>query len=52
MVGFITDLTVFNVLFHEGELKAKVVATAAATTVTYFGNRYFVLAPSPFEPGA
>jgi putative flippase GtrA len=41
MVGFITDLTVFNVLFHEGELKAKVVATAAATTVTYFGNRYF-----------
>jgi len=41
LIGFVTDLTIFNVLLHEGELKAKVAATAAATAVTYFGNRYF-----------
>jgi putative flippase GtrA len=49
-VGFVIDFTVFNLLLvsgignahlFSGPIGAKVVAVAAATVVTWFGNRYW-----------
>jgi putative flippase GtrA len=40
-VGFIIDIGLFNVFFHDGQIIAKCISTTAATIVTYFGNRYF-----------
>jgi len=40
-IGFVIDVTLFNVFFHNGQIVAKTISTVAATTVTYVGNRYF-----------
>lgn len=40
-VGFIIDIGLFNLFFHDGQIVAKCISTTAATIVTYFGNRYF-----------
>lgn len=49
-VGFVVDFTVFNLLlvsgiggdhWFSGPIGAKVIAVAAATVVTWFGNRYW-----------
>jgi putative flippase GtrA len=40
-VGFVIDVTLFNVFFHDGQIVAKTISTTVATTVTYVGNRYF-----------
>jgi putative flippase GtrA len=40
-VGFIIDISLFNLFFDEGQIVAKCISTTAATVVTYFGNRYF-----------
>ena len=40
-VGFVIDVGLFNVFFSHGQIIAKCISTFAATTVTYFGNRYF-----------
>jgi putative flippase GtrA len=40
-VGFVIDVGLFNVFFNHGQIVAKCISTFAATTVTYFGNRYF-----------
>jgi putative flippase GtrA len=40
-VGFVIDVTLFNVFFHWGQIVAKTISTVAATAVTYFGNRHF-----------
>jgi len=40
-VGFVIDVGLFNVFFHDGQIIAKTISTFAATAVTYFGNRYF-----------
>jgi putative flippase GtrA len=39
-VGFVIDIGLFNVFFHDGQIIAKCISTTAATIVTYFGNRY------------
>ncbi|MWV50581.1 GtrA family protein [Rathayibacter sp. VKM Ac-2803] len=47
VLGLVVDITVFNLLRLSGEhllsgpIGAKVVAVAAATVVTWFGNRYW-----------
>jgi putative flippase GtrA len=41
MVGFVIDVGLFNLFFDNGQIVAKCISTFAATTVTYFGNRYF-----------
>jgi len=40
-VGFIIDIGLFNLFFHDGQIVAKCISTSVATIVTYFGNRYF-----------
>jgi putative flippase GtrA len=40
-VGFVIDVSLFNVFFDDGQIVAKCISTFAATAVTYFGNRYF-----------
>ena len=40
-VSLVIDLSLFNLLLHHGALKAKCVSTVVATTVAYFGNRYW-----------
>jgi putative flippase GtrA len=40
-IGFIIDVGLFNVFFHDGQIIAKTISTIVATTVTYVGNRYF-----------
>ena len=40
-VGFIIDIGLFNLFFHDGQIVAKCISTTVATIVTYFGNRYF-----------
>jgi putative flippase GtrA len=40
-VGFVIDVGLFNLFFDQGQIVAKCISTLAATTVTYFGNRYF-----------
>jgi putative flippase GtrA len=40
-VGFVIDVGLFNLFFDKGQVVAKCISTFAATTVTYFGNRYF-----------
>lgn len=40
-IGFVIDVGLFNVFFDHGQIIAKCISTFAATTVTYFGNRYF-----------
>ena len=40
-VGFVIDIGLFNVFFHDGQIIAKSISTVAATVVTYFGNRHF-----------
>jgi putative flippase GtrA len=40
-VGFVIDVGLFNLFFDDGQIVAKTISTVAATTVTYFGNRYF-----------
>jgi putative flippase GtrA len=40
-IGFVIDVGLFNVFFHDGQVIAKTISTCAATAVTYFGNRYF-----------
>ena len=39
-VGFIIDLSLFNVFFNDGQIVAKSISTTVATAVTYVGNRY------------
>jgi putative flippase GtrA len=41
IVGFVIDIGLFNVFFHDGQIIAKCISTTVATVVTYFGNRYF-----------
>ena len=38
-VGFVIDLTLFNLFFNDGQLVAKSISTTVATAVTYVGNR-------------
>jgi putative flippase GtrA len=38
-VGFIIDLTLFNLFFNDGQIVAKSISTTVATAVTYVGNR-------------
>ncbi len=40
-IGFVIDLTLFNLFFHDGQIVAKCISTTAAVVVTYVGNRYF-----------
>src|SRR5437879_518421 len=40
-VGFVIDVTLFNLFFDQGQIIAKTISTAVATCVTYVGNRYF-----------
>src|ERR1700749_3635891 len=40
-VGFVVDIGLFNLFFHDGQIIAKTISTAVATVVTYIGNRYF-----------
>ena len=40
-VGFVIDLGLFNLFFHDGQIVAKCISTTAAVIVTYVGNRYF-----------
>ena len=40
-VGFVIDVGLFNLFFDRGQVVAKCISTVVATTVTYFGNRYF-----------
>jgi putative flippase GtrA len=40
-VGLIVDLGVYNLLLHDGSIKAKTVSTVLATIITNFGNRYW-----------
>jgi putative flippase GtrA len=40
-IGFVIDVGLFNLFFNHGQIVAKCISTFAATTVTYFGNRYF-----------
>jgi putative flippase GtrA len=40
-IGFVIDVTLFNIFFHDGQIIAKCISTFVATCVTYFGNRYF-----------
>jgi putative flippase GtrA len=51
IIGYITDVGIFNLLrvgaaddghFFQGPIGAKIVSTAVATIVTWFGNRYWV----------
>ncbi|MEP6598371.1 MAG: GtrA family protein [Actinomycetota bacterium] len=39
-VGFVIDLTLFNLLFNHGQVIAKMVSTTVAVVFTYFGNRH------------
>ena len=39
-VGFIIDLSLFNLFFDDGQIFAKTISTTVATIVTYVGNRY------------
>ncbi len=40
-VGFVIDIGLFNLFFHDGQIVAKCISTTVATIVTYFGNRHF-----------
>ena len=40
-IGFVIDVTLFNVFFSQGQIVAKCISTFVATCVTYFGNRHF-----------
>ncbi len=40
-VGFVIDLSLFNLFFHDGQIIAKCISTTVAVIVTYVGNRYF-----------
>jgi putative flippase GtrA len=40
-VGFVIDVGLFNLFFHQGQIVAKTISTLTATAVTYFGNRHF-----------
>ena len=40
-IGFIIDVSLFNLFFDQGQIIAKTISTAVATVVTYAGNRYF-----------
>ena len=40
-VGFVVDVGLFNVFFHDGQVVAKTISTGCATVVTYVGNRFF-----------
>jgi putative flippase GtrA len=40
-VGLVVDLGIYNLLLHDGSIKAKTISTILATIVTYFGNRYW-----------
>jgi putative flippase GtrA len=40
-VGFVVDIGLFNLFFHDGQIIAKTISTTVATVVTYIGNRYF-----------
>lgn len=40
-VGFVIDVGLFNLFFHEGQAVAKLISTSVATVATYLGNRYF-----------
>lgn len=40
-VNFVVDTTIFNLLFRIGPVKAQVVATIVATTLSYFLNRHW-----------
>jgi len=40
-VGFVVDVGLFNVFFHDGQVVAKTISTTCATVVTYLGNRFF-----------
>ncbi len=39
-VGFLIDLSLFNLFFSDGQIVAKTISTTVATVVTYVGNRY------------
>lgn len=39
-VGFVIDLSLFNLFFSDGQIVAKTISTTVATFVTYVGNRY------------
>jgi putative flippase GtrA len=39
-VGFLIDLSLFNLFFNDGQIVAKTISTTVATCVTYVGNRY------------
>jgi putative flippase GtrA len=39
-IGFVIDVGLFNLFFHDGQIVAKCISTTVATVVTYFGNRY------------
>jgi putative flippase GtrA len=39
-VGFVIDIGLFNLFFHDGQIVAKCISTSVAVVVTYFGNRY------------
>ena len=40
-IGFIIDISLFNLFFDNGQIIAKTISTTVATCVTYVGNRYF-----------
>jgi putative flippase GtrA len=39
--GLVVDVGIYNLLLHDGSIKAKTISTILATIVTYFGNRYW-----------
>ena len=39
-IGFVIDISLFNLFFHDGQIVAKCISTTVAMVVTYFGNRY------------
>jgi putative flippase GtrA len=39
-LGFVIDLSLFNLFFDDGQIVAKTISTTVATFVTYVGNRY------------